>query len=127
MNRPVRPMNIAPPAANYELAMLVPAGASLLYTSGIVATRPDGTIAEDIGEQAAEIWKSIGALLEEAEMTVANIVSYTTYAVVGHDLGSVMLARDRFFGDHRASSTLISVASLARPEWKVEVAVIAAH
>lgn len=127
MNRPLRPSHIAPPAAKYELAMLVPAGASLLYTSGIVATRPDGTIAEDIGEQASEIWRSIGALLEEGEMTVANVVSYTTYAVAGHNLGSVMAARDQFFGDHRAASTLISVASLARPEWKVEVAVVAAR
>jgi 2-iminobutanoate/2-iminopropanoate deaminase len=127
MNQPVRPSTIAPPAANYELAMTVPAGAQLLITSGIVGARLDGSIADDIGEQAAEVWRSIAALLDSAGFEVADIVSYTTYAVVGHDLAAVMAARDTCFGTHRAASTLIPVPALARPEWRVEVAVTAAR
>ena len=56
-----------------------------------------------------------------------DIVSYTTYAVAGHDLAQVMAARDAFLGGHRAASTLVPVPALARPEWKVEVAVVAAR
>ncbi|MGD9702943.1 MAG: RidA family protein [Acidimicrobiia bacterium] len=127
MNTPITPGSIAPPAASYELAMLVPAQSELVYTSGIVGNRPDGSIADDIGEQAAEMWRSIGAILAEAGFAPADIVSYTTYAVVGHDLSRVMAARDAFLGDHRAASTLVPVPALARPEWKVEVAVVAAR
>lgn len=126
MNQPVRPPTIAPPVAVYELAMTVPAGSQLLFTAGIVGARPDGSIAADIGEQATETWRSIGAILSAAGYEPTDVVSYTTYAVVGHDISEVMAARDRFFGGHRAASTLVTVPALARPGWKVEVAVIAA-
>lgn len=126
MNQPVRPSTIAPPAAAYELAMTVPEGSQLLFTAGIVGTKPDGSMAEDIGEQATEVWRSIGAILSAAGYDPADVVSYTTY-VVGNDMSEVMAARDRFFGGHRAASTLVTVPALARPEWKVEVAVIAAR
>ena len=127
MNQPVRSSTIAPPAALYELAMTVPASSHFLFSAGIVGTRPDGSIAADIGEQATEVWTSIGNLLSAAGYAAENVVSYTTYAVGGHDLSEVMAARDRFFGGHRAASTLVTVLALARPEWKVEVAVIAAR
>lgn len=127
MSTPITPTSIAPPAARYELAMLTPVGADLLHTSGIVGERPDGSISDDIGEQAAEAWRSIGAILATAGFAVADIVSYTTYTVAGHDLGRVMAARDAFLGVHRAASTLIPVPALARPAWKVEIAVVAAR
>ncbi|MGH8928112.1 MAG: RidA family protein [Acidimicrobiia bacterium] len=126
MNQPVRTSSVAPPAAAYELAMTVPAASQLLFTAGIVGTRPDGSIATDVGEQATEVWRSIGNLLTAAGYEPADVVSYTTYTVVGHDMSEVMAARDRFFGGHRAASTLVTVPALARAEWKVEVAVIAA-
>ena len=127
MNTPITPGSIAPPAASYELAMHVTAPSEMLYTSGIVGNRPDGSISDDIGEQAAEMWRSIGVILAAAGFGAADIVSYTTYAVAGHDLSRVMAARDAFLGGHRAASTLVPVPALARPEWKVEVAVVAAR
>ena len=127
MNTPITPGSIAPPAATYELAMRVPAQSELLHTAGIVGNRLDGSIAEDIGEQAAEMWRSVGEILAAAGFRTHDIVSYTTYAVAGHDVSRVMAARDAFLGDHRAASTLVPVPALARPEWKVEVAVVAAR
>lgn len=127
MNQSLRPSTVAPPAANYELAMTVPVGSRLLFSAGIVGTRPDGSAATNIGEQATEIWRSIGAILTAAGYEPADIVSYTTYAVAGHDVAEVLAARDRFLGGHRAASTLVTVQALARPDWKVEVAVIAAR
>jgi 2-iminobutanoate/2-iminopropanoate deaminase len=121
------PSTVARPAANYALAMRVSDVAVWVHTAGIVGTRPDGTIAADIGEQAAEVWRTVGALLAEAGMGPRDIVSYTTYAVVGLDLGEVMAARDAFLGDHRAASVLIPVPALAQPAWKVEIAVVAAR
>ena len=37
-----------------------------------------------------------------------------------------MAARDTFFAGHHAASTLIPVPALARPQWLVEGAVVAA-
>lgn len=127
MNRPVRPTGIAPPAAAYELGVVTEPGARLLHTAGIVGTRPDGTIAPDITGQAAEVWRSIGVILAASGFGPADVVSYTTYALVGEDLSGVMAARDAFLKGHTAASTLLTVPALAQPQWKVEVAVVAAR
>ena len=38
-----------------------------------------------------------------------------------------MAARDTFLGGRLAASTLVTVPALARPEWRVEIAVVAAR
>lgn len=127
MNRPVRPVGVAPPAAAYELGVVTEAGARLLHTAGIVGTRPDGSLAEEVGEQASEAWRTITAVLAEAGFEPTDIVGYTTYLVAGEDPTQVMIVRDAFFDGHTAASTLVFVPALARPEWKVEIAVVAAR
>lgn len=124
-NRAVQPDALAPPAANYVHAVLSESPQRLLHTSGVVPTKPDGTVPSDIGEQAEEIWRTIGALLDEAALSPSDVVSVTTYVIPGQPLDKVMAARDAFFGEHRAASTLLTVAALARPEWLLEIAVVA--
>jgi 2-iminobutanoate/2-iminopropanoate deaminase len=127
MNSVIQPTSIAAPAAKYALAVAIPAGSEMILTSGIVGERPDGTISADIGEQAAEMWRSIEALLTGGGLAKTDVIAYTTYAVVGHDLTAVMAARDTYFDGHLATSTLVPVPMLARPHWLVEVTVTAAR
>jgi 2-iminobutanoate/2-iminopropanoate deaminase len=125
MSRPLAPADVAAPAANYALAVLSEQPGRWVHTSGIVPTRPDGTVPDDLAHQAETVWATIAALLAEADLGVDDVVSVTTYVVAGHDLAVVMAARDRALGEHRAASTLLVVPALARPEWKLEIAVIA--
>lgn len=127
VNREISPTTIAPPAANYAHAVLVDRPGQTLYTSGVVPTAPDGSVPGGLGEQAAVVWGTILALLAEAGMVAADIVSITTYVVAGEPLGPVMAARDRALDGHRAASTLVTVPALARPEWRMEIAVVAAR
>ena len=129
MNREIMPSTIAPPAANYAHAVLSQGAGTLLHLSGVVAVRPDGTIPDDIEDQASVIWSNIGAILAEAEMATADIVSITTYVVVDFMacLPEVMAARDHALDGHRVASTLVTVPALARPAWKMEIAVVAAR
>jgi 2-iminobutanoate/2-iminopropanoate deaminase len=126
VNRVITPSSIAEPAANYAHAVLTTGASRWLHTSGVVPTRPDGSTPDDIGEQAETVWTNIGAMLAEAGMRPADIVSVTTYAIAGERLGPVMAARDRFLGGRRIASTLVTVPALAQPQWKMEIAVIAA-
>ncbi|MEZ5248254.1 MAG: RidA family protein [Ilumatobacteraceae bacterium] len=107
--------------------MLSTGASRILHTSGVVPTAPDGSTPADLGEQAEVVWRNIEAILTEADMLVSNVVSVTTYVVADHltSLGVVMAARDRALGDHRAASTLVTVPALARPEWQMEIAVVA--
>ena len=81
----------------------------------------------DVADQAALVWANISAMLGDADLAQSDIVSVTTYVVVGADLAPVMAARDAALGGHRAASTLVTVPALARPEWHMEIAVIAAR
>ncbi|NIR38237.1 MAG: RidA family protein [Actinobacteria bacterium] len=122
----IAPAGIAEPAANYAHARLTVGAGRWLHTSGVVPIAPDGSVPADLVGQAEVIWANIAAMLDEAEMTVADVVSVTTYVTPGHDLGPVMAVRDRALGGNRAASTLVVVPELARPEWLMEIAVVAA-
>ncbi len=127
MNRIVTPSAIAPPAANYAHAVLSEAPTRLLHTAGVVPVAPDGSVPEELSAQAEAVWANLAAILAEAGMAPADVVSVTTYVVAGEPLGPVMAARDAFLGEHRAASTLVTVPALARPEWRMEVALVAAR
>jgi enamine deaminase RidA (YjgF/YER057c/UK114 family) len=127
VNRTVMPSSIAAPAAKYAHAVLAERPERLLHTSGVVPIAPDGTVPDGIADQAVTVWSNIVAMLDEAGMSVTDIVSITTYVVVGEPLAEVMAARDRVLAGHLAASTLLPVPALARPEWKLEIAVVAAR
>ena len=126
-SRAIQPAQIAPPAARYAHGVTTHDAGQWLHTAGVVPTRPDGSVPEDIGEQAAAVWHNIGAMLTDADMAPSDIVSVTTYVIPGQDLGAVMAERDGFLGGHLAASTLVVVPELAQPAWKMEIAIIAAR
>jgi|TARA_Y100001949_G_scaffold59188_1_gene49991 enamine deaminase RidA (YjgF/YER057c/UK114 family) len=122
---PIRPDGIAPPVATFAHAVLSEASGQILHTAGVVPILPDGTVPESLTDQASTVWANVLAILFEASMGPANVVSVTTYVVPGQDLGVVMAERDRALEGRLAASTLVVVSELAQPAWKVEVAVIA--
>ncbi len=127
MNRLIQPSGVAAPAANYAHAVLCESPTKVLHTSGVVPTRMDGTVPDLLVDQAVVVWGTITALLAEVDMAAADVVSVTTYVVDGQDLSVVMAARDVALGGHRAASALIVVPRLARPEWLMEIAVVASR
>ena len=138
MNRILQPATMAKPAAAYAHGIEVSSAESWVFTSGVVPICADGTIPADLGEQAAVVWGNISAILVEAQLSVRDIVSITTYVVENaaeHEkdgdlstrLAVVMAARDAVLQGHLAASTLVTVPALARSEWRMEIAVVAAR
>jgi len=134
MPRELKPAEMASPAAAYAHGVQVPAGHELVVTSGVVPTRRDGSVPANIGEQAGVVWQNILAILAEGKMTAQDIISVTTYVVYTSDAGEmatrlklVMGARDAALNSHLAASTLVTVPALARPEWLMEISVLAAR
>jgi 2-iminobutanoate/2-iminopropanoate deaminase len=123
----LEPSGVAAPAASYVLGTKVLNPTVLVHTAGIVGARPDGTVPDSLADQANEIWRTIGLVLNEAGLTLTDIVSYTAFVVDGEDLSVVMAARDNAMQGHRSASTLIVVPRLARPEWRMEITVVAAR
>ena len=126
----IQPEHMGAPAANYAHAVRVDAPASFLFTSGVVPTMPDGTVPPSVEGQARVVWANLLELLRTAGMGITHVVSITTYVVASDalrdDLAAVMAVRDEVMGDHRAASTLVTVPALARPEWRMEISLVAA-
>ncbi len=126
-NEPVFPRSIAPPAANYAHAVVSTSTTRWLHTSGVVPVGPDGEVPVELGAQAETIWANIGAMLDAADMDMSDVVSIATYVIPGLDLAPVMAVRDQVLDSTLVASTLLVVAELAQPAWKIEIAVVAAR
>jgi len=131
ISRELKPAELAAPVAAYAHGVHVPAGSELIFTSGVVPTKSDGSVPVNIGEQANVVWQNISAILAEGSMTFTDVVSVTTYVVnsdgLADQLKIVMAARDLAMAGHRAASTLVTVPALARPQWLIEISVVAAR
>jgi len=122
----ITPPEIAPPAANYSHATLVPSGARWLYLSGQVGIAPDGTIPDDVAEQTEICFRNIQAILTEADMSPADLVRLNTYLTDAGDRDRYMAVRDRHVGTPPPGSTLLVVAALANPRYRIEIEAVAA-
>jgi enamine deaminase RidA (YjgF/YER057c/UK114 family) len=131
ISRELKPVEMADPAAAYAHGVHVPSGSEIIFTSGVVPTMRDGRVPQTIDEQASVVWQNISAILAEGSMTISDVVSVTTYVVNSPELANqlkiVMGARDLALAGHRAASTLVTVPALARPEWLIEISVVAAR
>jgi enamine deaminase RidA (YjgF/YER057c/UK114 family) len=125
--RPFNPPTIRRPFANYSHAVEVPAGARLVLASGQLGITADDRVPEDAGEQAELCFRAIGAILREAGMDFGDLVRINAFVTDRAYLKPYMEARDRHAGSPPPASTLMVVSGFARPEFKVEVEVIAAR
>jgi len=89
---------------------------------------PDGTIPASVSEQAMICFANIGAILQEGRMGVADICHISAWLTDRADLSAYMAERDRFLSGSGVvpASTLLLVAGFSRPEFKLEIEVLAA-
>jgi 2-iminobutanoate/2-iminopropanoate deaminase len=97
-----------------------------LLTSGTPGLEIDGELPPDIAGQTELAWKHILRMLEQAGMTLADIVKVTQYLTRPEDIPTYAKTRTRFLGDARPASMLLVIPQLVRPEFLVEVEVVAA-
>ena len=126
MATPLNPPQIHPPFAPYSHGMVVPAGQKLVFCSGQLGIAADATIPPDCAGQARLAFANIEAVLAEAGMTLANVVRINTYVSGREHLAEYMGVRNALFSDPYPASTLFIVSGFARPEFVVEIEVIAA-
>ena len=126
MLRFLSPKSIRPPFARYSHAVEVPAGKRLIVCSGQLGVGPDDSIPEDAGAQAELCFSNIAAVLAEAGLALKDIVRINAYVTDRAHMKPYMAVRDRLVADPPPASTLMIVSGFSRPEFKVEIEVIAA-
>lgn len=122
------PTSIAAPLARYAHGVALEPGLRLLRTSGQLGMAVDGHIPDSAGEQAAICFANIRAILAEGGMGIQHICHITAWLTDRADLPAYMAARDAFLKDAGVlpASTLLIINGFSRPEFKVEVEVMAA-
>ena len=123
----LNPDGISPPVANYSHGTVAPAGARWLFAAGQLGVRPDGSVPESAEDQATQVFENLLAILRAAGMDMGDVVRLNAYLTDPADLPAYMRVRDRFVVAPPPASTLVVVAALARPAFKVEVEAVAAR
>ena len=104
----------------------MPPGHRLLFASGQLGIGRDDAVPEDAGAQAELCFRAIGEILAAAGMGFADIVRINAFVSDRDHLQPYMAVRDRYVGTPPPASTLMIVSGFARPEFKVEVEIVAA-
>ena len=114
----------AEPISHYTDA--VRAG-DLLFVSGCVPVDGDGALVggDDVIEQARQVFRNVGAVLEAAGAGFADVVKVTVFLTDVDDRPLINPVRQEAFGAARPASTLVEISRLAVTGAKIEVEAIA--
>lgn len=125
MTRFANPPGVHTPIG-YSHTAVVPAGTDLVFLSGQVGVRPDGSTPATLEEQSAQMFANIHTLLQAQGLDASAIVKITLYVVAGQDIRTVRAARAQLLGDHKPTSTAVFISQLVDPKLLVECEAIAA-
>lgn len=126
MRRHFSPATIRAPFGRYEHAVEVRGASRLLFLSGQLGIRPDGSIPEDLEAQTELAFANIDACLAEAGLGREHVVKLTTYLTDAADRATYMRIRDGWVREPAPASTLVIVKTLALPAFRVEIEAMAA-
>ncbi len=123
----VVPEGVYPPTADFSQAIRV-SGGDLVFLSGIIGMRPDGTMPAEPAAQIELAFENLVKVLEAAGATAADVVKVNVFvrddfSLVRDELRAI---RARYFTHDFPVSTLIQVAGFAGPDYRFEIEAIAA-
>jgi enamine deaminase RidA (YjgF/YER057c/UK114 family) len=126
MAHTIHNIGIAAQIGAYSDAVETGSNLRWLLTSGTPGLQMNGDLPTDITGQTELAWKHILRMLARAGMTVADVVKVTQYLTRPEDIPAYSKVRTRFLGEARPASMLLVIPQLVRPEFLVEVEIIAA-
>lgn len=92
-----------------------------VVVAGTAPIWPDGSCDPDPEAQALRCLEIIVTALAEAGAQVDHVVRTRMFLTDAGDADAVGRAHSAIFGSVRPVSTLVVVAALLRPEWKIEI------
>jgi enamine deaminase RidA (YjgF/YER057c/UK114 family) len=92
-----------------------------IMVSGTAPVWPDGEVDPDVATQMRRCLEIVTDALAALGSGPADVVRTRTYLVDAGDWPEVGRIHGEVFGDVRPASTMVVVAALLDPRWKVEV------
>jgi reactive intermediate/imine deaminase len=115
------PNGLAPPAGHYSHGIV--ASGRMLFVAGQVALDERGNLVGDgdAEAQARQVLINLRRVVEKAGASMAHVARTTVYLTRLEDRSAVSRVRTEFFPSPPPANTLLIVASLAQPEFLVEI------
>jgi len=100
----------------------------LVFTAGQVAQDVEGAVVGkgDIEAQAVQVFENLKAVLAASGATLDDVVKLTTYTTSLAYRPKIAEVRARYFQTYFPPNTFVVVASLATPEYLLEIEAVAA-
>jgi 2-iminobutanoate/2-iminopropanoate deaminase len=115
------PANVHPPVAGYTHQIEVHEPARWLVLSGQIGKREDGTVPADPVQQLDVALDNVIRNLQAARMDVPDLVKLTFYLVGDMDPQRRREVIAAQLHGHQPCMTVLVVAALAHPDYKVEI------
>jgi 2-iminobutanoate/2-iminopropanoate deaminase len=116
---------VAKQLGHYADAVRIPAGFDQVIVSGTPGLTQDGELPDGIKAQSEQAWRNVEAVLEQAGSSLTEIVSIRQWLVREEDITPYVAVRSKFVR-HLSASMLAVIPALVRPDFLVELEVIAA-
>jgi len=94
-----------------------------VWVSGTGPVWPDGSCSDDAAEQTRRCFDIIIAALAEAGATVEDVVRTRMFLTSTDDADAVSSVHGQLFSEIRPAATMVVVAALLDPRWKIEIEV----
>lgn len=127
MHKALTPDTLPAPFARYSHGVEVSSTARWVWCSGQLGMDENGQIPEDALAQAKLCFENAAKILSAANMGMKDVVRVNAYVTDRSFMTPYMEARDMFFDSPPPASTLMIVGGFTRPEFKVEVEIVAAQ
>lgn len=125
MLRKFNPARVPAPAF-YSHGVEVTSPRRIVFISGQVGVRPDGTVGDGISEQTRVAVQNLQAVLAGADMDVSDIAKFTIYLTDESLFEGFAAAGAALLSSPPPATTLLYVKALASPALLVEMEAIAA-
>jgi 2-iminobutanoate/2-iminopropanoate deaminase len=127
MSHVIHDTGVAKLIGRYSDAIEVAPNQRWLISAGTPGLRIDGTLPEGITAHAEQAWQHLIAMLERAHMAVHDLIKVTSYLLRPEDIAPYVAVRSKYLGDARPAAMLAVVPQLVRPEFLVEIEILAAR
>ena len=120
------PAAVHAPSGGYSMGLELAQHRRLLFISGQIAERSDGSVPEGFEAQCQHAWRNVIEVLASAGLGVAHLVKITTFLTDRNQIVVNRAIRREMLQEHEPALTVM-IAETVDGKWLLEIEAIAAE
>jgi len=120
------PASVHAPSSGYSMGLELGQHRRLLFVSGQVPEKPDGSVPDGFEAQCEQAWRNIIAVLTAAGLGVEHLIKITTFLTDRNQVVANRAVRRKMLQGNEPASTVM-IAETVDGKWLLEIEAIAAE